>query len=120
MSCSICPHHKTNPTPKMASPYLALPTHHPEKYSKIVIERVRNGIQNIRLKRKVEVRGMLLLLTRGFTQAGVYSRRQFCGNLEVYRPPEPLWNPRLREAAATLAVMRGRQYSETMKRKIER
>jgi len=43
-----------------------------------------------------------LPLTSGFTQAGVYSRRQFCGNLEVYRPPEPLWNPRLREAATTL------------------
>jgi len=24
--------------------------------------------------------------------------------LEVYRPPEPLWNPRLREAATTLAA----------------
>jgi len=40
--------------------------------------------------------------TSGFTQAGVYARRQFCGNLEVYRPPEPLWNPRLRKAATTL------------------
>jgi len=37
----------------------------------------------------------------------VYSRRQFCGNLEVYRPPEPLWNPRLREAATTLHAMAG-------------
>jgi len=36
----------------------------------------------------------------------VYARRQFCGNLEVYRPPEPLWNPRLREAATTLAASR--------------
>ena len=44
-------------------------------------------------------------LTSGFTQAGVYSRRQFCGNLEVCRPPEPLWNPRLREAATTLAAI---------------
>ena len=26
--------------------------------------------------------------TSGFTQAGVYARRQFCGDLEVYRPPE--------------------------------
>jgi len=41
-------------------------------------------------------------ITSGFTQAGVYARRQFCGDLEVYRPPEPLWNPRLREAATTL------------------
>jgi len=45
-------------------------------------------------------------LTSGFTQAGVYARRQFCGNLEVYRPPEPLWNPRLREAATTLSASR--------------
>jgi len=40
----------------------------------------------------------------------VYARRQFCANLEVCRPPEPLWNPRLREAATTLEAMRGRQY----------
>jgi len=40
-----------------------------------------------------------LRTTSGFTQAGVYARRQFCVDLEVYRPPEPLWNPRLREAA---------------------
>jgi len=29
--------------------------------------------------------------------------------LEVYRPPEPLWNPRLREAATTLAARRTEQ-----------
>jgi hypothetical protein len=27
-----------------------------------------------------------LPLTRGFTQAGVYARRQFCANLQVHRP----------------------------------
>jgi len=37
----------------------------------------------------------------------VYARRQFCGNLEVHRPPEPLWNPRLREAATTLGASGG-------------
>jgi len=55
-------------------------------------------------------------LTSGFTQAGVYACRQFCGNLEVYRPPEPLWNPRLREAAPTLCDTRG-QRSAIWKRK---
>jgi len=40
----------------------------------------------------------------------VYARRQFCGNLEVYRPPEPLWNPRLREAATTLAATWDSEY----------
>jgi len=54
--------------------------------------------------------------TSGFTQAGVYSRRQFCGTLEVYRPPEPLWNPRLREAATTLAAMVGHAYRTTSKK----
>ena len=44
-------------------------------------------------------------LTSGFTQAGVYARRQFCADLEVYHPPEPLCNPRLREAATTLAAI---------------
>jgi len=39
----------------------------------------------------------------------VYARRQFCADLEVYRPPEPLWNPRLREAATTLGVMQKEQ-----------
>jgi len=51
-------------------------------------------------------------LTSGFTQAGVYARRQFCGILEVYRPPEPLWNPRLREAATTLVAMRATAFGE--------
>jgi len=48
-------------------------------------------------------------LTSGFTQAGVYARRQFCADLEVYRPPEPLWNPRLREAATTLVATLGQR-----------
>jgi len=29
-------------------------------------------------------------VTSGFTQAGVYARKQFCADLEVCRPPEPL------------------------------
>jgi len=29
----------------------------------------------------------------------MYARRHFCADEEVYRPREPLWNPRLREAA---------------------
>ena len=55
----------------------------------------------------IKERENALHTTSGFTQAGVYARRQFCGNLEVYRPPEPLWNPRLREAATTLGASEG-------------
>ena len=50
-----------------------------------------------------------LPLTSGFTQAGVYARRQFCADLKVCRPPEPLWNPRLREAATTLSAICGQR-----------
>jgi len=39
----------------------------------------------------------------------VYARRQFCADLEVCRPPEPLWNPRLREAAGTLSASGGQR-----------
>jgi len=46
----------------------------------------------------------------------VYARRQFCADLEVCRPPEPFWNPRLREAATTLGARRG-QCSGLTKRK---
>jgi len=51
-SCSLRSHQKANPTPKMAAPYLALPTHHPEKDSKIGIERVQNEIQNNTIEKK--------------------------------------------------------------------
>ena len=58
-------------------------------------------------------------VTSGFTQAGVYARRQFCGNLEVYRPQEHLWSPRLRQAATTLHAsgrqQRSRQRSGKLK-----
>jgi len=39
--------------------------------------------------------------------------------LEVYRPPEPLWSPRLREAATTLYVSRGQSsaFGKVEKRK---
>jgi len=56
-------------------------------------------------------------LTSGFTQAGVYARRQFCADFQVCSPPEPLWNPRLREAATTLSASGG-QRVRTPKRKI--
>ena len=52
-------------------------------------------------------------LTSGFTQAGVYARRQFCADIQVCSPPEPLWNPRLREAATTLPASSGQRSGKT-------
>jgi len=40
----------------------------------------------------------------------------FCANLEVYRPPEPLCPPRLREVATTLAAMRRQRGRENAPR----
>jgi len=37
----------------------------------------------------------------------VYARRQFCADIQVCSPQELLWNPRLREAATTLAAICG-------------
>jgi hypothetical protein len=42
--------------------------------------------------------------TSGLARAGVYARRNICGNLEVCRPPEHLCNPRPRQAAPPLAA----------------
>jgi hypothetical protein len=42
-----------------------------------------------------------------FHASGGDARRQFCAYLQVHRPPEPLCNPRLREAATTLAAILG-------------
>jgi len=56
------------------------------------------------MKKKENNKENKLPITSGFTQAGVYSRRQFCADLKVCHPPEPLWNPRLREAAPTLSA----------------
>ena len=39
---------------------------------------------------KTKITEKCLRTMSGFTQAGVYARRQFCADLEVYRPPEPL------------------------------
>ena len=51
--------------------------------------------------------------TSGFTQAGVYARRQFCADIQVCSPQELLWNPRLREAATTLAARRAENFVGT-------
>ena len=58
------------------------------------------------IMREKESTNKKLPTTSGFTQAGVYARRQFCANLKVCTPQEPLWTPRLREAATTLAATR--------------
>ena len=55
-------------------------------------------------------------VTSGFTQAGVYSRRQFCADIQVCSPQEPLWNPRLREAATTLSARRRQRGRESAPR----
>ena len=42
-----------------------------------------------------------------FGASGAVARPKVCANLEVYRPSERQWKPRLRQAAGTLAVIVG-------------
>jgi len=56
-----------------------------------------------------------LPITSGFTQAGVYARRQFCTEMNVCTPQEVQWKPPPREAAGTLYASGG-QLGEVIKR----
>ena len=44
-----------------------------------------------------------------FGASGAVARLKVCADLEVYRPSERQWKPRLRQAAGTLAAIWGRQ-----------
>jgi len=50
-----------------------------------------------------------------FGASGAVARLKVCGNLEVLRPSERQWKPRLRQAAGTLNAS-GRQQRGRMKR----
>jgi len=50
-----------------------------------------------------------LPITSGFTQAGVYARRQFCADIQVCSPQKLLCPPRPRETATTLPAMAGQR-----------
>jgi len=54
-----------------------------------------------------------------FAKIAALSRIKGSGILNSPTPPEPLWNPRLREAATTLTASGG-QCVRTMKSEIER
>ena len=55
LPCSLRSHRKTNPAPKMAAPYLALPTRHPKMDNEIVTERMKNGIQKYTVEMKSRI-----------------------------------------------------------------
>jgi len=44
-------------------------------------------------------------LNERFGASGAVTRLKVCANLEVLRPSERQWKPRLRQAATTLAAM---------------
>jgi len=48
-----------------------------------------------------------------FGASGAVIRLKVCANLEVLRPSERQWKPRLRQAATTLAAMAGQRSGET-------
>ena len=92
-----------NPTPKNGyHHYLALPTHHPEKDSEIVIERIRNRIKKNTIKKKSRSAWNATAANGRFDAMAAVARRQFCENLHVIIPQKVQWKPPLRQAAGTL------------------
>ena len=58
-----------------------------------------------------------------FGASGAVARLKVCANLEVYRPSERQWKPRLRQAAGTLGAsgrQRGGQRTRTQKVRSEK
>ena len=55
-----------------------------------------------------------------FGASGAVARPKVCANLEVLRPSERQWKPRLRQAAGTLAASLRTAQRETEKPKAEK
>jgi hypothetical protein len=51
-----------------------------------------------------------------FGASGAVARLKVCADLEVYRPCERQWKPRLRQAATTLAASVGQRSGTMTKR----
>jgi hypothetical protein len=89
LSCSLRSHHKTNPTPKNGSRhYWALPTHHPEKNSKIEVERMKNKILTYTAEKKRISAWNATAYNERFGASGAVARLKGCANLQVLRPSE--------------------------------
>ena len=101
LSCSLRLYHQTNPTPKMAAPYLALHTRHPEKNSKIGIERVKNGILKFTTDKKNISGWDSTAYNKRFGEIGgeVIVRISLCPLTVGDSPNCVQLNPQLRQAA---------------------
>jgi hypothetical protein len=78
--CSLRSHRFVNPTPNNGvSHFLALPTYHPKKDSKIVIERVKNEIlENTVEKKKISVWNTTAYNVRFCEMAAVIPQKEQC------------------------------------------
>ena len=109
-----------NPTPKNGyRHYLALPTRHPKKDSKIVIERMKSRIQKYTIEKKSRsVWNATAYNGRFCEMAAVTPQKRQC-EFGSYYPAGSLVKPPPRKAAGTLSASGG-QHSGIMKRKIDR
>jgi hypothetical protein len=101
-----------NTTPKMAVPYLALPTHHSEKDSKIVIKRMKIGIQKNTIEKKNRSERNATAANERFGTMAALSPQQRQCELGSYYPAGTLVKLTVHQAAGAmnmLAVIRGRQ-----------
>ena len=86
LPCSLRSHRKTNPTAENGCAILGLPTRHPEKDSKIGIERLRNEIQEYTVEKKSRSAWDATAANERFGASGGVSRSKSSTNLQVLRP----------------------------------
>jgi hypothetical protein len=116
MSCFHAYNPRTNTILQTAQPkngyrhYLALPAHHPIMQSRNVIERMKNEIMKITTRNKRISAWNATAYNERFSASGAVARLKVSANLQVLRPSERQWKPRLRKAAGTLYAMRGQRY----------
>ena len=68
--------------------------------------------------RLTETKGKMPALNERFGASGAVTRLKVCANLQVLRPSERHWKPRLPQAAATLEAMRAQPSSSANLKKI--
>ena len=101
--CERSEHHKTNPTPKNGSRhYLALPAHHPEKNSKIEVERMKNGIQKNTVEKKSRSAWDATAYNGRFCEMAALAPQKRQCELGSYYPARTFVKPPPRKAAWTL------------------
>ena len=96
-----------NPTPKMAYAIFGSPAHHPEKDSKIVIKKVKDGIQRYTVEMKSRSSWNATAANGRFYESGAVTPQTILCVIARLSPVARAVKPRLHKAARTLPAMAG-------------